>query len=309
SGAGRGAAGRGDVGGARRVQSVEIGPRPERVSGDVYAGLRRPDVLAIVSLPVLASYLARDETTRPDGFVIETHGAGGHSAPPRGALKLDADGDPVYGPRDVPDLAKMAPLRDQGIPFWLAGGTAHPERLAAARAAGAAGVQIGSAFALSEDSGMAAELRDQVKSRAREGSLTVRNDAAASPTSFPFKVVALPGTLSEPSVQADRRRVCDLGYLRTPYRTPKGALGYRCAAEPAAAFARKGGDTAQAEGKVCLCNGLLATVGLGSRRPGGTVEPPVVTLGQDLGFLTDLSPRGEPYSAVDVVDWLTGAVS
>ncbi len=70
--------------------------------------LRRPDVLAIVSLPLLASYLARDEATAPDGFVIETHGAGGHSAPPRGALRRDARGEPLYGPRDQPDLARMA---------------------------------------------------------------------------------------------------------------------------------------------------------------------------------------------------------
>ncbi len=306
-----GGAGAGQPKGNARVQDVEIGARPstepEGLSAlpeGLFAGLHRPDVLAIVSLPVLASYLARDETTRPDGFVIETHGAGGHSAPPRGALKLDEDGEPVYGPRDVPDLAKMASLVDQGIPFWLAGGAAHPERLAEARAAGAAGVQVGSAFALCEESGMAAELREQVKSRAQDDTLKVRNDAAASPTAFPFKVADLPGTLSEPSVREERRRVCDLGYLRTPYRTAKGALGYRCSAEPEAAFARKGGDTALADGKVCLCNGLLAAIGLGQRRPGATVEPPVVTLGQDLGFLAELSPRGEAYSAVDVVNWL-----
>ncbi|MEU3304532.1 nitronate monooxygenase [Streptomyces sp. NPDC006678] len=146
---------------ARRLRDVEIGARPTSASGlggDVIAGLKRPDVLAIVSLPVLASYLARDETTRPDGFVIETHGAGGHSAPPRGALELDDDGDPVYGPRDTPDIARMTAL---GIPYRLAGGVAHPERLAAARAAGAAGVQVGSAFALCEDSGMEAGLRSE----------------------------------------------------------------------------------------------------------------------------------------------------
>lgn len=152
-------------------------------------------MLAIVSLPVLATYLARDETTKPDGFVIETHGAGGHSAPPRGALTLDDDGDPVYGPRDTPDIAKMAAL---GIPYWLAGGVAHPERLAAARAAGAAGVQVGSAFALCEESGMEAGLRTEVKSRAQQGTLKVRNNPAASPTAFPFKVADLPARSPRP---------------------------------------------------------------------------------------------------------------
>ncbi|MDG4865646.1 hypothetical protein P8605_46610, partial [Streptomyces sp. T-3] len=179
-------------------------------------------------------------------------------------------------------------------------------RLAAARAAGAAGVQVGSVFALCEDSGMEASLRGSLKERARAGTLRVRNDPAASPTSFPFKVAELPGTLSESDVRSARRRVCDLGYLRTPYRTGKGAIGYRCPAEPEAAYVRKGGAAADTEGRVCLCNGLLATIGLGQKRPGGAVEPPVLTLGQDLDFLGELSPEGEAYGAVDVVEWLVG---
>lgn len=276
------------------------------IDGSMVTGLRRPDVLAIVSLPVLASYLARDDATRPDGFVIETHGAGGHSAPPRGKLTLDTDGDPVYGPRDHPDLARMTAL---GIPYWLAGGTAHPDRLAAARRAGANGVQVGSAFALSEDSGFDPKLRGELKKRARSGTLTVRNDPSASPTGFPFKVAKLPGTLADADVIAGRRRVCDLGYLRTPYRTPTGAIGYRCPAEPEAAYLRKGGEATATEGRLCLCNGLLATVGLGQRRPDGSIEPPVLTLGQDLDFLSELSPDGAPYGAVDVVRWLIGTAS
>lgn len=261
---------------------------------------RRPDVLAIVSLPVLAAYLARDEATRPDGFVIETSGAGGHSAPPRGPMQLDEDGEPVYGPRDHPDLAKMAAL---GLPFWLAGGQASPEAVAAARAAGAAGVQIGSAFALCEESGMARHLREELLGRAHDGTLSVRNDPEASPTAFPFKVAQLPGTLSEPEVAAARRRVCDLGFLRTPVRGSRG-LAYRCAAEPVAAYVRKGGAAADATGRLCLCNGLLATIGLAQRRPGGRVEPPLVTIGKDLSFLPRLSPHAGSYTAADVVRWL-----
>ncbi|MEU9161658.1 nitronate monooxygenase [Streptomyces sp. NPDC048424] len=262
--------------------------------------LRRPHVLAIVSLPVLAAYLARDESTRPDGFVIETSRAGGHSAPPRGPMRLDGDGEPVYGPRDHPDLAEIAAL---GLPFWLAGGQAHPEAVAAARAAGAAGVQVGSAFALCEESGMARHLREELRGRAHAGTLRVRNDPRASPTSFPFKVAELPGTVSEPEVAAARRRVCDLGFLRTPVRGPRGLL-YRCAAEPSASYVRKGGDAADAVGRQCLCNGLLATVGLAQRRPGGGVEPPLVTIGKDLSFLPRLSPDAAPYTAADVVEWL-----
>lgn len=314
-GGGAGCEGKVSAKAKRRVQAVRIqsfdpavrpstAPEPPAAAPMGFAGpLRRPQVLAIVSLPLLASYLARDEATTPDGFVIETHGAGGHSAPPRGALRLDAEGEPVYGPRDHPDLAKMAKI---GIPFWLAGGAAHPERLAAAQALGAVGVQVGSAFALCEESGLQPALRRTLRARARAGELRVRNDPMASPTEFPFKVAEVEGTLSEPGVRATRRRVCDLGYLRVPYRTASGTIGYRCSAEPEAAYRRKGGAAADAEGKLCLCNGLLATVGLGQRNPRGHDEPPVVTLGQDLDFLADLSPDGEPYRAAEVVEWLTG---
>ncbi|HHT8911964.1 TPA: hypothetical protein ACT5CG_007306, partial [Burkholderia cenocepacia] len=66
--------------------------------------------------------------------------AGGHSAPPRGRLTLDDEGQPVYGPKDVADLAAIARL---GLPFWLAGGAGSPERVAEALEVGAAGVQSG----------------------------------------------------------------------------------------------------------------------------------------------------------------------
>ncbi|MFD9632402.1 hypothetical protein [Streptomyces violascens] len=104
-----------------------------------------------------------------------------------------------------------------------------------------------------------------------------------------------------------RRPVCDLGYLRTPARAASGALVHRCAAEPIAAYVRKGGDAVDTAGRVCLCNGLLATVGLGQRKPGGADEPPVVTTGQDLGFLDEISPDGRPSTAAEVIDWMLGA--
>ncbi|MCC3655048.1 nitronate monooxygenase [Streptomyces sp. S07_1.15] len=280
---------------------VPFDPAAE-LAGAAVGGLRRPDVLAIVSLPALAAYLHRSERTRPDGFVVEGHRAGGHSAPPRGPLRLDEGGDPVYGPRDTPDFARMAAL---GLPFWIAGGACGPEQVARARAAGAAGVQVGSVFALCEESGLEPGLRRQLIERRLGTALTVRNDPAASPTSFPFKVADLPGTLADPAVAAARPRVCDLGYLRTPYRAADGALGYRCPAEPLVAYERKGGDRADTEGRQCLCNGLTAAIGLGQRRPKGRVEPPVVTIGQDLDFLPRIAPGGEPYSAESVVRWLS----
>ncbi|MEV4399794.1 nitronate monooxygenase [Nonomuraea sp. NPDC049607] len=260
--------------------------------------LRRPKLLAIVSSHVLALYLARSPVTRPDGFVLETPVAGGHSAPPRGRLLLDERGEPVYGPRDEADTAKVAAL---GLPFWLAGGYAVPGGAAGARATGATGIQVGTAFALCRESGLDDGLRRRMLSRARRGALEVRNDPRASPTGFPFKVASLPGTLSEPEVHDRRPRLCDLGYLRTPYARPGGAIGYRCPAEPVDAYVRKGRPAEEAEGRQCLCNGLTAAIGLGQRRADGYHEPALLTLGQDLGFLDGLP---DDHSAADVVDHL-----
>ena len=33
-------------------------------------------------------------------------------------------------------------------------------------------------------------------------------------------------------IYQERKRVCDLGYLREPYAGPDGKIGYRCSAEP-----------------------------------------------------------------------------
>ncbi len=267
--------------------------------------LGRPQFLAIVSSNMLAAYLARDPRTCPDGFVVEGPNAGGHNAPPRGRAALDLDGQPVYGPRDEVDLDKMS---DLGVPFWLAGGYASPERLREAHAGGAQGIQVGSAFALCRESDLDSSLKQELIDRWFEGALEVHTDLAASPTGFPFKVARLPGTVSDPALYAARRRSCDVGYLRVPYRTASGGIGYRCAAERPGAFVRKGGRAEEVEGRRCLCNGLIAAIGLGQRRGGGKVEPPLVTIGKDLTFLAKVTANagGTTYTARDVVEYLLG---
>ncbi|MEV0592844.1 nitronate monooxygenase [Nonomuraea cavernae] len=278
-----------------------VGLDPRALLGRALAPLPRPRLLAIVSSHVLAGYLARSPRTRPDGFVLESPVAGGHSAPPRGRMRLDADGEPVYGPRDEADTGKVAAI---GLPFWLAGGYGAPGGLTRALEVGATGIQVGSAFALCRESGLDEDLRRRMLRRAAQGVLEVRNDPCASPAGFPFKVAQVPGTLSDPEVYEERPRLCDLGYLRTPYTKPDGGLGYRCPAEPVEVYVRKGRPAEEAAGRRCLCNGLLAAIGLGQRRPDGYEEPPLLTLGQDVGFLAGLP---EDHSAADVVASVLGA--
>ncbi len=289
-----------DVEGASTEASYRVGVDPGIFTGTRTA-IKRPRFLAVIAAHRLGQFLARDPLTCPDGFVVETPVAGGHSAPPRGRTVLDEHGQPVYGERDLVDPAAMTRL---GLPFWLAGGYGTPSGLVAAQEVGAVGVQVGSAFALCRESGIDEGLREELLRRALQGHLQVRNDPRASPTGFPFKVAELPGTVADPQVAAGRRRVCDLGYLRVPYEKPGGAVGYRCAGEPIGVFVRKGGRHEDAEDRQCLCNGLLATVGLAQRRPRGYVEPPIVTIGQELSFLGELTAHGSEYGASDVVSYL-----
>jgi NAD(P)H-dependent flavin oxidoreductase YrpB (nitropropane dioxygenase family) len=287
----------------RHATSVD----PVALLGDLLPPLTRPCFLAIISLHSLASYLCRDDDIRPDGFVVEGPTAGGHSAPPRGKLTLDDEGQPLYSARDHADLGAVARL---GLPFWLAGASGTPERLAEAVAAGANGIQSGTVFALCAESGLEPDLRQQLLDELEAGRLVVRNDPRASPTGFPFKVATLDGTLSDETLYAQRERRCDLSYLREPYERGDGSVGYRCAAEPVAAYVRKGGTVEETVGRKCLCNALMANVGLGQHRKDGYDETAAVTLGQDLDGarrLAALHPHG--WTAGDVVSWLVGSVA
>ncbi len=258
-----------------------------------------------MSVHVLADYLNRDPEIRPDGFIVEGPRAGGHSSPPRGKQVLDEAGEPVYGPRDDADLARIASV---GLPFWLAGGYASPEKVAQARAAGAVGIQTGTLFALAQESGLKPTLRSRLVSQLANGKLSVRNDPRASPTGFPFKVAELAETLSDEGRKAARGRICDLGYLRQPVERPDASISYRCPSEPAHMYRRKGGDAEDTVGRTCLCNALMANVGLGQLRRDGYQEEPAVTLGQDLtGAETLVAMHPGGWTARQAVNWLLSA--
>lgn len=263
--------------------------------------LRRPRFLAIVASNTLAAMLGKKAARRVDGFVVEGPTAGGHNAPPRDRQVSPATGEPLYGDRDVVDLDAVRAL---GLPFWIAGGAGWPERLAAAVAAGAAGIQVGTLFAYCDESGIDRALRRSVLEGVLRGDVRVRTDGRASPTGFPFKVTSWSG---DPAAATSRGRVCDLGYLRDAYRRGDGSIGYRCASEPEDQFVAKGGSPAETPDRKCLCNGLLSTIGLGQRRDGGAVEPPLVTSGDDVASLSGFLAGRTHYSAADAVRWLLGA--
>lgn len=263
------------------------------------APLTRPTFLAIISSDVLALTLQRKANGRVDGFIVEGPTAGGHNAPPRGKLQISAEGEPVYGDRDRVDLVK---LRALGLPFWLAGGYGSAEKLRDALALGAAGIQVGTAFAFCAESGLRPDYRASVLQRVKAGEVRVFTDPLASPTGFPFKVADVEASLSDPEVYAARPRICDLGYLREPYRLEDGQVGWRCPAEPANIYASKGGDVADTAGRKCICNALIATAGHPQIRAGRLLEPGIVTSGDDLPSVLDFLPAdGVNYTAADVI--------
>lgn len=291
-----------DVKGAKRDKPFWLRFDPAEFCNGEAIKPRRPKFFPIISSAVLAKMLSKEENGPVDGFIVEGPTAGGHNAPPRGKLKLDEGGEPLYGEKDVADLAAIA---DVGLPFWLAGSYAEPERVVEALEAGAAGVQVGTAFAYTEESGFSEDVKAAVIAKSRAGEAEVFTDPLASPTGFPFKVVSVADSMSEENVYQKRERVCDLGYLRSAYLIDDEKIGWRCASEPVRDFVRKGGDEAETAGRKCVCNALMASIELGQIQKSGEPELPLVTSGDDVSRVARfLKPGADTYTVADVVDYL-----
>lgn len=289
-------------------ESFQVKFDPRLVAGGklTHKGLKRPAFLAIVSLESLVQALVNSPSEAPDGFIIEHHTAGGHNAPPQGPLQKDNLDQPIYSNLDEPDLDVITAL---GKPFWLAGGYNSPEKLKQAQAVGAVGVQVGTSFALAQESGLDSVHKGAILKRLQQGATDADlvRTTLFSPTGYPFKVAQLDATLADEGVYNSRVRVCDLGFLEQrglekPGPEGERSLFQRCPAGPLEDFSRKRGLAFNAEGKRCLCNGLLAAVGLGQVHPTRGAEPAVVTLGNSLEGVRRLSRQGQvPYWADDVV--------
>jgi len=273
---------------------------PADLLGDPPA-LDPPAFFPIVSTDALARIMdAKLPDEHIDGWVVEGPVAGGHNAPPR---NKQYHGDtPIYDEKDVADLDR---IRSLGKPFYLAGGYGSPEGLQFAHDVGAAGIQVGSLFSLTDESGYPEEMTRRLIQGIHTDEVSVRTDGRVSPTGFPFKVLTLEGTLADNERARRRPRICDLGYLREPYVDEKGRLLGRCPAEPVEDYVRKGGDEADTEGRSCLCNALMANIGLPQHRDGYT-ELPLYTGGDALMNLPLGSNENPQYDADDVLNYLYG---
>ncbi len=261
---------------------------------------KQPDFYPIIASDVLAKIL--DHKLPSDcitGWIIEGPVAGGHNAPPRNK-KTDEEGNPIYDEKDKVDLERV---RELGYPYFLAGGYGSPEGLREALDKGARGIQVGSLFSLTDESGYPLEYKREMIQKIHQDDVSVRTDGRISPTGFPFKVVEMDGTLGIPENRQNRQRICDLGYLQKPYLDEEGRLKARCSSEPVEAYVRKGGDREETEGRGCLCNGLMANIGLGQQQKWGE-EGRLFTGGDELVNLPLGSIEEPHYDAKDVLEYL-----
>lgn len=263
----------------------------------------KPYFLAIVSSNTLAMTLAKKALGRVDGFIVEYPSAGGHNAPPRQRGAFNEAGEPIYGNKDLVDLKKIKAL---GFPFWLAGSYGNPEKLKEALDNGAEGIQTGTAFAFCQESGFTEDLKRKAIELSKKLTGNVFTDPKASPTGFPFKVLDIKGTLSEFSEYIKRPRSCNLGYLRQLFKKENGTVGYRCPAEPVDAFVAKGGHEEKTEKCKCLCNALIANIGMPTKYESGYIEKPLVTVGDCFNKISEFlkSQDNQSYFAADVLDYL-----
>ncbi len=266
-----------------------------KILSKVVTGLKRPAFFGILS-----NHMGIRALPNADAYIFEGFTAGGHNAPAR-SKALNAIGEPDYGAKDEMDFSMLKMLLNQNAqksgklqPYWLAG--AYAAKLQEAKELGASGIQVGSPFAFSSASGIEKDLKLQTLKEIMNGGKVFTSPDASS-SGFPFKVFQNSNTLSNLELYNARERVCDLGYLVELYNN-KGDT--RCPSENISQYIRKGGLEKDTVNKVCLCNALLATIGLGSLD-----EIAIVTTGSDLSSVKEIVNKyGLNYSAKNVIDYI-----
>jgi nitronate monooxygenase len=288
-----------NVEGSNEQEFLHFSPKEFLKGFDVK--LKRPKFLAIVSSNVLATTLVKKSTGKIDGIIIENHKAGGHNAPPRVKNIFNEADEPVYSSKDFVNIEKIKQL---GVPFWLAGCYGTKDGLKEALELGAKGIQVGTAFAFTEESGFTKDIKINLIEKAKKGIGKVFTDRLASPTGFPFKVVSLENSLSEFQEYIKRKRVCNIGCLRQLFKKEDGSTGYKCPAEPVDAYVKKGGNEEDTKGRKCLCNALLANIGLPSRYKDGYVEQTLITAGECFNKIKDFLKNEDDisYFVADVIE-------
>lgn len=222
--------------------------------------------------------------SRPEFWAIAGT-IGGAQAYLDGGADVIVREDRVAGGHNMPERIKEDPIEAfiaLDAPIILAGGVA---RMGLKRAVelGAAGIQVGSLFAVSRESGMAPAERGKAISLALQDRLEITDDTEVSPTGYPFRTANIPLTAVDPKTDGLMSRECPLSVLHTPFENAHGAVEYRCAADTVEkALPKFRGPKALAKvmGARCLCRVLFASSGKGQiNSQTGERDVSLVTLG------------------------------
>jgi nitronate monooxygenase len=186
----------------------------------------------------------------PDAVVIEGDEAGGHLG-----FKLEHIGNPAYSLEKILSEILEISAQNGNFPIIVAGGIYTHEDIVRFLNLGARGVQLGTRFLATHESGADAEFKRQVVSSTKEDIIVVQT----SPCDFPFRILR-----TSPMYLNRRPPKCNLGYVLTKDNQDRFTV---CKAHP--------NNPENNQNYLCICNGLLAAVGLAPN------EPPLYTVGSN----------------------------
>lgn len=176
---------------------------------------------------------------RPDAAVLEGPLAGGHL----GFKLLDINSEEHSLEKLLPQLLDVA-KKYGDFPVIAAGGIFTHEDIVKFLKMGASGVQLGTRFVVTHESGATAEYKEAIVKATKEDIVVATNPG--SPCGLPFRVIK-----SSPMYMAAlnrlRKPLCNLGYL----------LGKDSEGKFSKCLAKEDNDK-----YFCICNGLLSSAGV-----------------------------------------------
>jgi nitronate monooxygenase len=205
------------------------------------------------------------ERCRPDAVVLEGPLAGGHL----GFHMEELDREENTLERLLPPVKEVAQAYGD-FPVVVAGGIYSHGDIRRFLALGADGVQMGTRFLATEESGATQAYKEAVL-RATQSDILVAHDPG-SPCGLPFRVLR-ESPMYQSALVRRRPPKCDKGYVLL-----KDARGRytRCPARH------------DNEHSFCMCNGLLSSAGIGS-----VGEEPLYTAGASVWRVDRILPVGE----------------
>lgn len=241
---------------------------PEIVGGAKVA------LIPIVSSGRALELICRRWTTRyhriPDAVVLEGPLAGGHLG-----FKAEDIEKPEFQLEQIFGPVKDAAYKNGGFPVIVAGGIYSHEDIVRWVNAGADGVQIGTRFAATHESGASEAFKQAIVAARAEDIVVATNPG--SPAGLPFRVIRTSPGYQQALVHGRALR-CDKQYLLHKGRDDRMTC---LALEGFEAF--------------CICNNLLSAIGCND-----TPDSPIYTVGANASRVDRI------VSTDELVDELTG---